>query len=59
MEPEGAKRIWECSMIKNKLRYTELFSDGDSKSYTSIKDIYRSIFKVQKKKNLLAIYRKG
>ena len=28
------------SVIKNKLRYTELFSDGDSKSYISINDTY-------------------
>ena len=30
-EPEGAKRIWERSIRKNKLRYTEFYGDGDSK----------------------------
>lgn len=48
MEPEDAKRIWKRSVLKNKLSYTELFSDGDSKSYTSIKDAYHSDFKVEK-----------
>ena len=33
MEPEGAKRIWERSIRKNILRYTEFYGDGDSKSF--------------------------
>ena len=33
MEPEGAKRIWERSIRKNILRYTEFYGDGYSKSF--------------------------
>ena len=38
------------SVIRNKLPYTELFSDGgDSKSYVSVKYTYGRNFKVEKK----------
>ena len=37
MEPAGAKRIWERSLQKNKLRYTSFYGDGDSKSFSTIK----------------------
>ena len=39
MEPEGAKRIWERSIRKNKLRYAEFYRDGDSKSFLAVKEI--------------------
>ena len=42
MEPEGAIRIFERSIESNKLRYTEYFGDGDSKSYNVVKDGYNS-----------------
>ena len=42
MEPEGACRIFECSVEENKLRYTEYFGDGDSKSHSVVQDIYNS-----------------
>ena len=48
MEPEGSKRIWKQSIEKNKLRYTELYSDGDSKSFISIRDTYGDDYKVKK-----------
>ena len=38
MEPEGAKRIWERSIRKNKLRYTELYWDGDNKIFLELKE---------------------
>ena len=38
MEPAGAKRIWEHSLQKNKLRYTLFYGDGDSKSFSTIKN---------------------
>ena len=41
MEPEGAKRIWERSIRKNKLRYTEFYEDGDSKSFLAVKETYK------------------
>ena len=43
MEPEGAKCIFERSIEKNKLRYTEYLGDGDSKSYSIVKNIYDNL----------------
>ena len=40
MEPEGATRIFNRSKDKNKLRYTEFYGDGDSKSFAVVKDSY-------------------
>ena len=37
MEPEAAKRICKRSIRKNKLRYTEFYGDGDSKSFLAVK----------------------
>ena len=45
MGPEGAKRIWERSIWKNKLRYTEFYGDGDSKSFFGSK---RDIQKIER-----------
>ena len=42
MEPEGALRIFKRSVTNNKLRYTEYFGDGDSKSHAVVKDIYNN-----------------
>ena len=39
MEPEGAKKIWERSIRKNKLRYADFYGDGDSKSFLTVKEI--------------------
>ena len=36
MEPVAAKRIWERSLQKNKLRYTSFYGDGDNKSFSTI-----------------------
>ena len=43
MEPVGAKRICEGSLQKNKVRYTSFYSDGDSKSFSTIKNTYPCI----------------
>ena len=40
MKPFGAKRIWERSLQKNKLRYTSFYGEGDSKSFSTIKNTY-------------------
>lgn len=29
MEPVGVKRIWQFSIVKNKLCYTEFYGNGD------------------------------
>ena len=39
MESEGADRIFRRSVATHKLRYTDLYSDGDSKSYNRVKDV--------------------
>ena len=41
MEPEGALRIFKRSVKSNKLRYSEFYGDGDSKSYAAVKDVYK------------------
>ena len=41
MDPEGAKRIWERSIRKNKLRYTEFYGDGDRKGFLAVKETYK------------------
>jgi hypothetical protein len=38
MECTGAKRIFQRSIQKHGLRYTSLLGDGDSKSFTSVKE---------------------
>lgn len=40
MESEVAHRISRRSVTTHKLRYTVLYSDGDSKSYNQVKDVY-------------------
>ena len=40
MECEGAKRVFERSIEKHKLRYVNFLGDGDSKSFNSVKDVY-------------------
>ena len=40
MEAEGAKRIFAPSMNNRNLRYTELYDDGDSKSFLSVQNMY-------------------
>ena len=53
MEVTGAKRMFSRSTDNRKLRYVEMYSDGDSKTYPAIKDIYvnsnDSDIEVQKK----------
>ena len=51
MEPVGAKRISERSLQKNKLRYTSSYGDGDSKSFSTIKNTHPGIT-VQKLENV-------
>ena len=36
MEVVGTERIWKLSVAKNKLRYTTIISDGDSKAFNNI-----------------------
>ena len=40
MEVEGAKRMFERSIVKRNLRYTSYYGDGDSKAYEAIKSTY-------------------
>ena len=40
MEPEGPLRIFNRSVETNKLRYSEFYGDGDSKSYAAVKGVY-------------------
>ena len=43
MEPAGAQRMWNRSVEKNKLRYTEFYGDGDSKSFNTVKNTHADI----------------
>ena len=38
MKHVGAKRIWERSLQKSKLQYTSFCGDGDSKSFSTVKN---------------------
>ncbi|GFW43405.1 uncharacterized protein TNCV_2924531 [Trichonephila clavipes] len=40
MEAVGAFRIFERSLIKRDLQYTEYYGDGDSNGFLQVKDIY-------------------
>ncbi|GFY09522.1 uncharacterized protein TNCV_4322011 [Trichonephila clavipes] len=40
MEAVGAFRIFERSLIKRDLQYTEYYGEGDSKGFLQVKDIY-------------------
>ncbi|GFY11193.1 uncharacterized protein TNCV_4471791 [Trichonephila clavipes] len=40
MEAVRAFRIFERSLIKRDLQYTEYYGDGDSKGFLQVKDIY-------------------
>ncbi|GFX90329.1 uncharacterized protein TNCV_3849041 [Trichonephila clavipes] len=40
MEAVGAFRIFERSLSKRDLKYTEYYGDGDSKGFLKVKDIY-------------------
>ena len=41
MEPEGAERMFRHSKELHKLRYSELYGDGDSKTHQQIKELYK------------------
>ena len=43
MESEGAKTIFSRSITTNNLRYTQFYGDGDSKSFSSVENIYSDI----------------
>ena len=40
MEPEGTERIFRHSTETHKLRYSELYIDGDNKCHKRVKDVY-------------------
>ena len=39
MEVEAAKRLWSRSIVRNKMRYTNMLGDGDSKAYSAVKEM--------------------
>ena len=41
MEKAGAERVFGRSMAKNKMRYTQYYGDGDSKSFNAVEHIYK------------------
>ena len=43
MEPVGAKRMFERSIQKHSLRYTEFYGDGDSKSFPTVENVYDDV----------------
>lgn len=42
MEPEGARRIFERSVDKKKIRYKEYFGDGNSKRDAVVQNVYNN-----------------
>ena len=43
MEMVGVEKIFRRSIEKNKLRYTEYFGDGDTKSFSAVESVYGDI----------------
>ena len=43
MEPVGAQRMWNQSVEKNKLQYTEFYGDGESKRFNTVKNTYADV----------------
>ena len=37
IEVEAAKRLWSLSIVRNKMRYTNMLGDGHSKAYSAVK----------------------
>ena len=50
MERVRTLNIFERSVVKYKLRYTDFYGDGESKSHKVIEDVYLGVKKVQKRK---------
>ena len=48
MEAEGAVVLWNRSIKYHNMRYKWMISDGDSKAFISVQDIYGEDFKVEK-----------
>lgn len=48
MEPAGALRIFKRSIENRGLRYIHYYGDGDSKSYSTVKDVYGPEHEVEK-----------
>ena len=42
MEAEGVDRIFKRSLELHNFQYTEYYGDGDSKSFTKLKDAYQA-----------------
>lgn len=43
MEPECVNSIFKQSVELHNLPYTEYYEDGDSKSFSNVKDIYQAL----------------
>ena len=41
MEQEGVERIFGRSINKNKIRYTEYYGDGDTKSFSAVENVLK------------------
>ena len=41
MEPNGAERIFKCTKEKQSLIYNDFYGNGDSKSFSSIQNVYK------------------
>ena len=48
MEVTGIQRIFSRSIETHKLRYTEYYDDGDSKSFNEIENVYPDPIVVKK-----------
>ena len=43
MEAEAAVVLWQRSIEKHKMRYRYMVSDGDSKSFSSVENVYGDV----------------
>jgi hypothetical protein len=58
METSGTKKIFERSVEKHSLYYTDFYGDGDSKAYAAVKDTYEKNKKEIRKQECIGHYQK-
>ena len=48
MEPAGALKIFQRSIKNRGLRYVHYYGDEDSKSYSTVKNVYKPHYEIEK-----------
>ena len=59
MQPEGVYHIFRWSVELHNMQYTEYYTDGDSKSFTRVQDVYQDSGITVERKSASVMCRKG